>query len=88
MQYVYLVEILTKIILEVNITRKKKLTYLYCLGVHYQNAYSKKINAETVNSMIRLILKQQGFITACPYDKDTCGTIIEASFFTSSYKMT
>ena len=87
MQYVYLTEILTKIILSVNITRKKKLTYLYCLGVHYQNTYSKKITAETINSMIRLILKQQGFISPCPYDFDTCGKIVEAYFFCSSLKM-
>ena len=45
MQYMYLSEVLTKIILAVNISRKKKLTYLYCLAVHYQDVYSKKLTA-------------------------------------------
>lgn len=45
MQFVYLSEVLTRIILSVNITRRKKLTYLYCLAVHYQDSYSKKVTA-------------------------------------------
>ena len=45
MQFVYLSEVLTRIVLSVNITRRKKLTYLYCLAVHYQDSYSKKVTA-------------------------------------------
>ena len=45
MQFVYLSEVLTRIVLSVSITRRKKLTYLYCLAVHYQDAYSKKVTA-------------------------------------------
>lgn len=59
MQHVYLAEVLTRLVLSLNITRKKKLTYLYCLGVHYQNTYSKKVTSETINSIMRLILRQK-----------------------------
>ena len=87
MQYAYLSEILTRIIMSVNITRKKKITYLYCLGVHYQNAYNKKLTSETVNSIIKIIIRQQGFISPCPYDFKTSGKIVESYFFTSSNKL-
>lgn len=73
-------------VLSLNVTRKKKLTYLYCLGVHYQNAYTKKITSETVNALIRLILKQKYLVSACPYEIETCGQIVKASFFSSSLK--
>lgn len=86
MQHVYLAEVLTRLVLSLNITRKKKLTYLYCLGVHYQNAYTKKITGETINSMMRLILRQKEVVTACPYEIETCGKIVEACFFRSSLK--
>lgn len=77
---------LTLLVLSQNITKKKKLTYLYCLGVHYQNTYTKKITSETINSMIRVILKQKGIVNACPYEIETCGKILEASYFGSSLK--
>lgn len=86
MQHIYLAEVLTKLVLALNVTRKKKLTYLYCLGVHYQNACTKKISSETINSMIRLILRQKELVTACPYEIETCGRIVEASYFSSSLK--
>ena len=86
MQHLYLAEVLTMLVLSLNITRKKKITYLYCLAVHYQNAYSKKITSETINSLIRVILKQKSIMTACPYEAKTCGKIVEASFFGSSLK--
>lgn len=86
MQYVYFAEMLVKFVLLAQITRKKKLMYLYCVAVHYQNCYSKKVNIETVNSLIRLIFKQNALINACPYNQDTCGKIIEAYYFESDLK--
>lgn len=35
---------------------------------------------------MRLILKQRQIITACPYEEETCGRIVEAYFFGSSLK--
>lgn len=81
MQFVYFSEMLVRFVLLSNISRKKKLMYLFCILAHYQNCYSKRVTAESVNSLIRLIYKQHSLINACPYLESTCGKIIEAYFF-------
>ena len=86
MQSLQLSEVLARLILCADITRKKKLTYLYCLGVHYQNCCTKRLTSETLNSMLRLLLTQRELLTACPYELQTCGHIIEAYFLSSSLK--
>ena len=74
------------LILCADITRKKKVTYLYCLAVHYQKCCTKWLTSETLNSMLRLLLSQRELFTACPYELQTCGHIIEAYFLSSSLK--
>ncbi len=79
-------QLLTKLVINANISKKKKITYLYCIAVHYQNCYSKKVTSETLNSLIRLICKQGRLLNACPYNRGSCGKIIQAYYYDSSLK--
>jgi len=86
MQYVYFSEMMIKFVLLADITKKKKIMYLFCLCVHYQNCYSKKVTSETLNTLIRSIYQQNMFLNACPYSINSAGKIIEAYYLYSDLK--
>ena len=66
--------------------RRRSLISTASHAVHYQNCCTKWLTSETLNSMLRLLLSQRELFTACPYELQTCGHIIEAYFLSSSLK--
>lgn len=69
-----------------NITTHKKLIYLFCLIVHYQNCYSKKLTCESYNSLLREIYADRMMVNACPYSKRYCGRVLSARYYQSEVK--
>lgn len=73
------------------VPKSKKLSMLFCLGVHYQGVHhssdSQEMTVETFNSMVREMHRSTGFLNACPYTHKYFGQIEYGCFYEKGNKV-
>lgn len=68
---------LLELILMSEMPKQKKLSMIFCIGVHYQNtpmsSDCQEMTIETFNSIIKEIGRSTGFLNACPFSNKYMG---------------